>query len=150
MRKTFLLFTALASYCTCLFASFPDKEKFAEILDERSEYILSNIGLTQDELEAFAPVYKEYQLKRMELYGGHRLNRCTQPEQQEAYFEELSEDECQTLNERYMQNKVKRAELDFSFYQKFKTMISEKKIFKLYSLEKKYKKELLKQVKEKR
>lgn len=150
MNKTGLLLISLASCCSSLFAELPDKEKFADMLDERNEYILTNIGLTQDEMEALAPVYKEYQLKRMELFGGHRLNRCVQTDNKSSHDDDLTESECLSLNERYMQNKVKRAELDFSYYQKFKTLISEKKIFELYRLEKKYKQELLNQIKERR
>lgn len=143
MKRKLLI---IIPFCFCLFGSYAEngrQERFEEILQNRIEYISTKIELTKDEKEKFVPVYKEFQEKRMSSFQKNDKGF------RQKEIKQYTEDDYQTINEAYINNKLNRATLDRVYYEKFKEFLPESKIHKMFQAEKEYKNELLKQLEKK-
>ena len=118
------------------------QERLDELLQERTEYISSKIDLTPEEREKFIPLYKEFQQKRMSMYEKDNLYHFKKKKEKKSYTEE----DYREINEFYTNEKLNNATLDKIYYEKFREILPESKIFNMFQAEKTYRRDLLKRV----
>lgn len=105
----------------------------------KKEYITKELQLTETESNAFFPVYQEYSQKRKEARRSMRAEmRSVKAEQGEPSVEKIMDQE---------QNMV---DIQKEYFEKFKSIIPEKKVIQLMEVEKKFKLMLMQRLKEKR
>jgi hypothetical protein len=140
--KTKLLFLLLFS-STLIFAQENRHPNFEKRLDEikakKVAFITEKVGLTPEEAQAFWPIYNEKQQKKMDLNKESFKDRKDKKDKKENV-------DFQKLNEEKIDADIKSASLEKEYYAKYKKVISDEKIFKLYRAEKEFKLELLKSI----
>jgi hypothetical protein len=127
------------------FAEEKKQERLDELLQERTEYICSKIGLTPEEKEKFVPLYKEFQQKRMGMYEKDNRFHFKKINEKKSYTEE----EYREMNEFYTNEKLNNATTDKIYYEKFREIIPESKIYGMFQAEKAYRRDLIKRVENK-
>ena len=127
------------------FAEEKKQERLDELLQERTEYICSKIGLTPEEKEKFIPLYIEFQKKRMSMYEKDNLFHCKKNKEKKSYTEE----DYREMNEFYTNEKLNNATLDKVYYEKFREILPESKIYNMFQAERAYKHDLIKRVENK-
>lgn len=108
-----------------------DVEQFKK---ERMEFLVKEIGLTEQEQKKFAPLCNELLDKKFELNREFRHKSREIKKKGKA----ATDTELQSLNDLNAANKIKEAELDKEYYDKFKTFLSAEKINKYYAAERKF------------
>lgn len=124
-----------------------DKEKWEKIKARKVAFFSSKLDLTVSESQAFWPLYNEYSEKRDKLlfelfprYTDEEINRLMNltdkeaAERMDAYFEKLNQ-----LNV-----------LEKEYHQKFKKILPEHKVIRMYLAEMLFRKELLENLRESR
>jgi len=134
----------LSSFCSS-FAEGEKQERLNELLQKRTEYICSKIGLTPEEKEKFIPLYNEFQRKRMDLFEKDDLGLKKREEKKTSFTEQ----DYRKMNEFYINEKLNKATLDRIYYEKFKEILPESKIFNMFQAERLYRHDLIKQVENK-
>jgi hypothetical protein len=139
MKKILFLLICLTSVVG-LFAQ-PNKNVRAKerIAAQRVGFITQRLDLTPEESQQFWPIYNQYTEKLQEVRKAPKL---------EKPLDEMSDAETEKLIMSQMDRETKELELRKEYYQKFKTIISVKKIAKLYKAERDFRAELLKQLQE--
>jgi Spy/CpxP family protein refolding chaperone len=104
------------------------KENFEKFKLERTEFISKKMNLTEDEKEKFWPLADELHLKKFEL------NKSLRKEIREIYTarkenRSVSDAEYQKIIELSAQLKVKEAQLEQEYLDKFIKVVSAEKIF---------------------
>jgi hypothetical protein len=117
----------------------PDFEKFNAM---RIAFITDHIGLTSAEAQDFWPVFNEYQGKKDEI----RKQLFDIEKQFTDQGEDIDEEASARLLEQQIQLKKKDLDLDLEYHEKFKEVLSAKKIMKLYLSERHFKSFLLRQI----
>jgi len=121
------------------------QEQLDKLLQQRTEFIISKIGLTEEEKEKFIPLYEEFQEKQINLFEKNNRNVANNKDEKN-----YTEEDFRKKNESYFNEKLDRATLDRIYYEKFREILPESKIYNLYKAEKAYKHDLLKQVENKK
>jgi hypothetical protein len=111
------------------------QEKLERILQKRTDFVVSKIDLTKKETEMFIPLYREYLEKRMIFIN--RREKSSPPTTEEEYRQK---------NDTYINNQLNKAALDRIYYEKFREVLPESKIYLLFQAEEAYKNELIKQI----
>jgi fructose-1,6-bisphosphatase len=117
----------------------PDFEKFNAM---RIAFITEHVGLTSAEAQDFWPLFNEYQGRKDEI----RKQLFDIDRQFMDNAEDISEAESAELLEKQIQLKKKDIDLDLEYNEKFKEVLSAKKIMKLYLSERHFKSYLLRQI----
>lgn len=136
--KTKLL--SLILFITIPFFSFSqtvDKEKIEkrreEIKAQKISFITEKVNFTPEEAQKFWPLYNEMQEKRNKMNGEYRSLRR----------ENKETPNYQAINEAKINKNIKEAELEKEYYLKYKKILSEEKIYKLFRAEREFQRELL-------
>lgn len=113
-----------------------DREAF---LAKRNAYITAEVGLTPEEAASFIPLCNELQEKLFE--AGRECRKLSKelwqnPEADDAEYTKAN-DECVNVN-------LKQAQLEKEYYEKFKKILSPKKIYKYRRAELKFAREFMK------
>ena len=108
----------------------PDFEKFNSM---RIAFITDHLNLTQEEAQEFWPIFNEFQ--------SFQINKQFMDKE-----EDIGEAESDEILEKGMELKKKEMELDIEYHEKFKKVLSSKKIMKLYMSEHQFKSFLLRQI----
>ena len=146
MNKQLTAVIFLLSSFICSFAEDKKQERLEELLQKRTEYISSKIGLTPEEKEKFMPLYNEFQEKRMDLFEKDDLGYLKKKKDKKS---SLTEQDYREINESYTNEKLNRATLDRIYYEKFREILPESKIFNMFQAERLYRHDLIKQVENK-
>ncbi len=128
-----------------IFAQDDKQKRMNELLQKRTEYICSKIGLTSEEKEKFVPLYNEFQQKRMELFRKDQLGLKKRKKDKASFTEQ----DYQEINESYINEKLNKATQDRLYYEKFREILPESKIFAMFQAERLYRQDLMKQVENK-
>ena len=123
------------------FAEEKKQERLDELLQERTEYICSKIGLTPEEKEKFVPLYIEFQQKRLSMYEKDFKKKKD--------IKSYTEEDYREMNEFYTNEKLNNATLDKIYYEKFREILPESKIYNMFQAERAYKHDLIKRVENK-
>ncbi|MFV0467851.1 MAG: hypothetical protein ACK5MK_02865 [Dysgonomonas sp.] len=108
-----------------------DIERFKK---ERIDFLIKEIGLTNQESKVFIPLCDELMSKKFEL--NREIRRKGREVRQKGARATAADYE--SLNDQTMDNKIKEAQLDKEYYQKFKTVLSPEKIYKYQRAESKF------------
>ena len=117
----------------------PDFEKFNSM---RIAFITDHLNLTQEEAQEFWPIFNEFQSQKDSLrMESFQINKQFMDKE-----EDIGEAESDEILEKGMELKKKEMELDIEYHEKFKKVLSSKKIMKLYMSEHQFKSFLLRQI----
>lgn len=103
-------------------------------------YLTKKLDLSPKEAQGFWPIYNEYSNKKREL-------RSSRKERHNNNIENLDEAEANALIEKHLSDKQKELDLDKSYVDQFKQVLPAKKVIMIFSLERKFKEEMLRDVK---
>ena len=142
-KKQFILLLISLCWSFCSYAQDGKKKQMRAFVEDRIQYITSQVTLTKEESEKFIPLYKEYQEKRIEAF----MNDAS--EQKNVDTKTFTEDDFRKKNESHVNNRLNKAALDRVYYEKFRKVLPESKIYEIINAEKNYKNVLLKKVENK-
>ena len=102
------------------------KEKYEQFCKFRHDFMMEQIGLSEQEAEQFFPLYEELESKKWKLDRearsfARKVARSTTT---------VSDTEYQKAAEALLEKDEKMAQLDREYYNKFKTFLSSEKLFK--------------------
>ena len=116
----------------------------AEYARQQREFFTKNAELTQQEADAFFPIYNELQQKKREL------NRETRRFMREAAGPDASDDQSLKAIDAQAETNLKIAELEKEYLQKFKEVLPATKILKIQNAEEQFNSQMLKDIQQSR
>lgn len=139
MKSKNILLLLLFSLCM-LPQTFAQKRSFdiEAFKKKKSEYIIQKVGLSDIEIKAFIPLTNELMDKRFEINRQMRRNAREirkKEHKTEADYEQLINEAAEV--------KLKEAQLDKEYLQKFKQVLPAEKIYKYLQAEAEFMKEVL-------
>jgi len=138
-----ILFSILLVLPSMVFSQKSKKVKREKIEQLKIEYFTENLNLSSDEAEKFWPIYNEMQEKiRSERKHQHEIGKDLN-ENRDSY----SDASLKTKTDAIFDSEIKQVQLKKEYNSKIATAIGRKKATKLLSLEKQFKRELLKKLK---
>lgn len=120
--------------------SFMNLQEFEK---NKQEYIIKEAELTKEECEAFFPLNTELQKKKLELHRKHQEDMKQMKESGN-----LSDEEYKKLIDNNIDLKMKEAELDKTYSEKFNKILSPQKLFKAQQAERAFMQEELRKYRE--
>lgn len=145
--KRILTFLALSLFLNVLFVNAQDSDKSFMNLQEfernKQEFIIKEAELTKEECAAFFPLNTELQKKKLELHRKHQEDMKQMKESGN-----ISEDEYKRLIDNNIDLKMKEAELDKIYSDKFDKLLSPQKLFKAQQAERTFMQEELRKYRE--
>lgn len=120
--------------------SFMDLQKFEK---NKQEFIIKEAELSQKEADSFFPLNSELQKKKLEL---HRKHQETLKHTKEST--DITEAEYKELIDNNIDLKMKEAELDKEYADKFNKVMSPQKLFRAQQAEKTFMQEELRKYRE--
>lgn len=119
------------------------KEERAErIKAEKIAFISTQLELNSTEAEKFWPIYNEYESK---IEAAHKSQKQNMKKLRQ--IDELNDDEAYELTKAILEDEGKQVEIRKEYLGRFATVLSQKKAAKVYMAEEKFKRELLKKIK---
>ncbi len=144
MNKKLLLLIAFLAVSSNFYGQRKtDREKIKSL---KVAFITEKLDLSSTEAQAFWPIYNEYQENREAL----RRKERTQIRAKIKSADELSEKEAADLLEKYISFEDEEEALDKAFLKKVSGVISSKKTLLLLRSEEEFKRQLIKQYRQKR
>lgn len=121
-----------------------NKEKIEAL---KAAFITEKLELTEQESKVFWPLYEDYQKDRKMLRVNNNVKdgRNSKPN-----FEEMTDAEVNNFIDRKLKLEEETALLKRSYFNKIKEVLPIKKVAKLIQVEKEFRHEVLKRLKEKR
>ena len=113
----------------------------AKLLNEKIAIFTNHIGLTSRESERFWPIYNQYSETRDEL--SVRAKKILRQLSNEQTMSAITEKEITALLDSYMICVEKDAQVQMEYYKKFLTVLSARKVAKVYQAEDKFRDYLL-------
>ena len=124
----FLFMTAaLMAAETCPMQQDNQKSRMAEFFEQKREYLIREVGMTEDEKNKFFPLYDELQKAKFKLYRDVRTKVKSVQEAGSSVSDKEYQDGARAMNEL----KLKEARLDDEYYHKFEKILSPQKLYKL-------------------
>ncbi len=109
-----------------------------EFRAKQKAYIMEKAGLTAEESEVFFPLYFELQDKKQQVNDeAWKLMR-------EGQQENVSEERYEEIMERMYDARISAAQLEKTYFDKFKEILSCKKIYRVQRAEMRFHRDLLK------
>ena len=106
--------------------------------ERRNMFIKAEIGLTADEAKEFIPLENEFKQKQLEVGRECRnLARESQNKQKMTDAEYLKLIDC------YLDNRIKEAQIEKEYFEKFKRIIRPEKLHKYQEADAKFSRELI-------
>jgi len=116
----------------------------AEYARQQREFFTKNAELTQEEADAFFPIYNELQQKKREL------SRETRRFMREAAGPDASDEQSLKAIDAQAETNLKIAELEKEYLQKFKEVLPATKILKVQNAEEQFNSQMLKDIQQSR
>lgn len=101
----------------------------------RNTFITTEAGLTAEEAGKFIPLENEFQMKLFEVGRDCRRLRESQNKMSDAEYTKLIE--C------YLDTRLKEAQLEKEYYEKFKKILSPEKLYKYQQAETRFRREFV-------
>ena len=136
-----LLLTSMAGYAQDMDDEFGHLQGREKIRAARVAYITQRLNLSPDESQAFWALHNEYEDKKRAL----KSRRDRSPA-----LEAMSDAEVEQMIETRFEVQQELLNLERTYYQKFKQVISSRKVALFYKADKEFRLELLKRVREER
>lgn len=116
----------------------------AEYWKQQKAFFTEKAGLTEEESDAFFPLYNELQQKKREL------SRETRRFMREAAAQGASEEQSLKAIEAQAETNIKIAELEKEYLKKFKEVLPASKILKVQNAEEQFNSQILKDIQQSR
>lgn len=129
-----LIFTLMAGISTSALIAQTRKMNMAEFEKKKMEYIKKEAGLTQEEADRYFPLYKELSMKKFALHKAHR----DKVEKMKQNNKNMSDEAYRQLLENDVDVKLKEAELDKIYSEKFEKVLSPEKLYRAQQAERKF------------
>ena len=145
--RLLLLVLSMAIFAPVSFSQVTDrpvkkhKQKREELRAQKVAFISNRLSLTPEEAENFWPVYNEYERESMET---HKKKRQLLKELRTV--DEMSDKEAYNKMKDLLNLETKHAELRLTYLAKFAEVLDKKRAAKVYIIEEKWKKTLLKKL----
>lgn len=147
MKHTLTIILTFSLFLNVLFINAQDPDKSFMNLQKfeknKQEFIIKEAGLTQQEADKFFPLNNELQKKKLELHRKHQENMKLTKESSN-----ISDEEYKELIDNNIDLKMKEAELDKEYSDKFNKMMSPEKLFKIQQAERLFMQEELRKYRE--
>lgn len=147
MKNNTIIIFAISFFLNVLFINAQNSEESFMNLQEfeksKQKFIIEQAELTQVEADNFFPLNSELQKKKLEL---HRKHQETMKVTKES--SNISEDEYKELINNNIDLKMKEAELDKLYSEKFNKLMSPQKLFKAQQAERTFMQEELRKFRE--
>lgn len=127
---------------SCLFAQPNTCKHQEQIKAQKIAFLTQKLDLSVQEAQAFWPIYNEYEKKKDDVFNAQR-----ELAQKMMKSDNLSEKEMETLTDKYVELEQTEAKLLSDYHLKFKKVLPVKKVMILYTSDRMFKRELLKQLK---
>ncbi len=137
MKKLFLIFISITLTISA-FAQNGERIK-NRVEAHRIGFITQRLSLTPEESQQFWPIYNQYTEKVKQIRSSVKLAKP---------IDEMDEAETEKMIMAQMDKETRELDLRKEYYQKFKKVISVKKIAKLYRAERDFRTEMVKQLQE--
>ena len=138
---TLLLLTSIATYAQDIDDEFGHLKGREKIRAARVAYITQRLNLSPDESQAFWALHNEYEGKKRALKS--RQDRS-------PALEAMSDAEVEQMIETRFEVQQDLLDLERTYYQKFRQVISSRKVALFYKADKEFRLELLKKIREER
>jgi len=139
------IFVVILLFATSVFYG-QRKHDHEKIKSLKVAFITEKLDLSTKEAQAFWPIYNEYEEQREAL----RKKERTEIKSKIKNSDELSEKESKDLLEKYLRFEDEEEELDKAFLKNISKVISSKKTLLLLRSEDEFKRQLIKQYRQKR
>jgi hypothetical protein len=140
MKKSALLFLAFMITVSAFAQNVRDKAE-DKIKIQRIAFMTQRLSLTETEAQQFWPIYNDYTQK---------LQQIRKQPKSEKPVDELENADVEKIIVGQFDRQTRELDLKKEYFQKLKTVISVKKIAKLYRAEKDFREELVRQLQEMR
>lgn len=109
------------------------KINYEQFKQKKAEYIKKEVGLTESEAKAFLPLTDQLMQKKFEL------NKDLRKEVRELKNKkDKTDSDYESIVKKSLDIRIKEAELEKEYYQKFRKILSAEKIFKYQNAERKF------------
>ena len=125
-----MLFSIVASTAT----GQNKKVNMADFEKRKMDFIVREAGLTQDEAERYFPIYNELSKKKFELHRQHR----EKVDNLKKNNRNMSDTEYKELLDNDMEIRIKEAEYDKEYSEKFEKTLPPEKLYKAQQAERKF------------
>lgn len=142
----FLTMPLLSNAQTKNARSSENKENREKVEALKKEYLTKELSLTEAEAQKFWPIYDELDKKLNEL---RKKDRAISKELKEN-FETLSDADLKSKTDALFASEAAAVQLKKDYLQKYATVLGQKRATKVLHLEREFKKELMKRMKENR
>lgn len=140
MKKIFFALACLIMVANLLAQPMQNRMK-ERVEAQRIGFITQRVSLTPEESQQFWPIYNQYTDKMQQIRSSTKMEKT---------FDDMSDADVEKMLMSQMDKESRVLDLRKEYYQKFKKVISVKKIAKLYKAEQDFKGEMLKQLQEMR
>jgi hypothetical protein len=140
MKKSALLFLTFMITVSAFAQNMGDKVA-DKIKIQRIAFMTQRLSLTETEAQQFWPIYNDYTQKLQQIRKQPKL---------EKPVDELENADVEKILVGQFDRQTRELDLKKEYFQKLKTVISVKKIAKLYRAEKDFREELVRQLQEMR
>ena len=138
MKTKYTLFILMALVCLPMFAQKKNKYNEKDFRGKQQIYMTEKAGLTSEEAEKFFPLYFELQDKKMAI-NKERWNEACQ-----ATKQDMSEETYEAIIEKYVNAEQAILDLGKEYIEKYRKVLSEKKICLVHMAEIKFNRNMMK------
>lgn len=116
----------------------PSFEQFQQM---KLDYIVKEMGLSQAEIEKFAPLYKDLIKDRSALYAKYHGNVKIKRDMRQG--KEVADTTMQRISRDDAQLQIEDAQLEQEYQQKFETILTPQQVYSWRDAEKKFRSEVM-------
>ena len=137
MRTSYFILLMACLFFLPASAQKKDKCNETEFRAKKQAYMAKKANLTQEETEKFFPLYFEFQDKKKEI------NKRTWGKAKKGIKNETSEIQYEEIIDNYFNEQERIAQLEKEYIEKYREILSNKKIYMLYWAELKFSRNIL-------
>lgn len=139
--KRFFLLAFISIFTISAFAQ-RQRASFEQFQQMKLDFIVKEMGLTQAEINKFAPIYKELSAEKSALYRKYRAsNGAARRAMREG--KELADTTMQRISREEAQLQIEDAKIEQEYQQKFEAVLTPQQIFDWREAEKKFRTEVM-------
>jgi len=143
MKKKFLLILIGAALFNIVDASAQGQQANRQLLgndfwERRNDFIKKEVGLTADEASKFIPLETEFRIKIVEVG-----RECRSLARESQNRQKMSDSDYSKLVDCQIETRIKEAQLEKEYYERFKKILSPEKLYKYQQADIRFSRELI-------
>ena len=138
MKIRYFITLVACLLCVSTFAQKKDQRSKAEFRAKQQAYMAQKAGLTTEESEKFFPLYFEFQDKKKEI------NKDAWGTAKKGIKPDTTDQEYKEIIDNFFTDQEAIAKLEREYIEKYRKVLSDKKIYMLYWAEIKFSRNMLK------